>query len=184
MKICEECSKEFEAVQKVRRYCSRSCSATANNRGRRRHGEQPRECIRCTGPVVSKIKGEYCTTACRQAHEIELWIDGKLDGCWKYSHAGYVRRYLEDRSGGVCEMPDCDEQRVRADGSSILQVDHIDGNWRNNTVANVRLICPSCHALTETWGAANMGKGRTWKSQYNQFSPLPTGSGAEASIPR
>jgi hypothetical protein len=27
-----------------------------------------------------------------------------------------------------------------------LQVDHIDGNWRNNTASNLQFLCPNCHS--------------------------------------
>lgn len=36
-----------------------------------------------------------------------------------------------------------------------LEVDHIDGDWRNNRIDNLRLLCPNCHAITSTWCRGN-----------------------------
>jgi predicted RNA-binding Zn-ribbon protein involved in translation (DUF1610 family) len=37
-------------------------------------------------------------------------------------------------------------------GRSItLQIDHVNGDWRDNRRENLRYLCPNCHALTETW---------------------------------
>lgn len=37
-------------------------------------------------------------------------------------------------------------------GASLpLEVDHIDGDWRNNTVENLRLLCPNCHSTTDNY---------------------------------
>lgn len=33
----------------------------------------------------------------------------------------------------------------------VLQLDHIDGNSRNNLKENLRLLCPNCHSQTHTY---------------------------------
>ncbi|MFE3381158.1 HNH endonuclease signature motif containing protein [Streptomyces anulatus] len=38
-----------------------------------------------------------------------------------------------------------------------LEVDHIDGNWRNNQPQNLRLLCPNCHSTTDTYRGRGKG---------------------------
>lgn len=167
--ICGYCNNEFEvnSATKRKRFCNHSCSAIYNNRSR----AKPKQiCKLCGNEYPARNIGDYCSTSCRKKHKTELWLSGEIDGCWKYTHADYVRDYLEQRSNNSCEQ--CGYSKTREDESSILQVEHKDGNWRNNQVENLELLCPNCHCLTETWGAGNMGNGRTWKKKYNQFSKL------------
>lgn len=39
-----------------------------------------------------------------------------------------------------------------------LELDHIDGNSDNNTLSNLRLLCPNCHALTPTYRGKNQAR--------------------------
>lgn len=41
-----------------------------------------------------------------------------------------------------------------------LEVDHIDGNWRNNRIENLQLLCPNCHSTTDTY----RGRGKRYAS--------------------
>jgi hypothetical protein len=42
-----------------------------------------------------------------------------------------------------------------------LVLDHIDGNSDNNSIENLRLLCPNCHFLTPTFAGKNKGKKKT-----------------------
>ena len=36
-----------------------------------------------------------------------------------------------------------------------IELDHIDGNRHNNTIENLRILCPNCHAQTSTYRGRN-----------------------------
>lgn len=36
-----------------------------------------------------------------------------------------------------------------------LELDHIDGNCYNHRIENLRIVCPNCHAQTETYRGKN-----------------------------
>lgn len=47
----------------------------------------------------------------------------------------------------------------------VLEIDHIDGNFQNNALNNLRLLCPNCHSQTETYKGKNKGNGRYKRRQ-------------------
>ena len=49
-----------------------------------------------------------------------------------------------------------------------LEIEHIDGNYKNNNEENLILLCPNCHSLTSTYKGANLNNGRKSRSKYNK----------------
>lgn len=45
----------------------------------------------------------------------------------------------------------------------MVEVEHIDGDWENNSLTNLTLLCPNCHALTPTFRGLNRGRGRSYR---------------------
>lgn len=43
--------------------------------------------------------------------------------------------------------------------SIVLDLDHIDGNNRNNQLKNLRFLCPNCHSQTDTYKGRNINNG-------------------------
>ena len=67
--------------------------------------------------------------------------------------------YLEDKCS------ECGWNKKRANAKyTPCELDHIDGNPHNHEFKNLRLLCPNCHSLTETYrfrrGKTNESRGR------------------------
>ena len=71
----------------------------------------------------------------------------------------FIRRYLAERFGERCSRCGWADRNVRT-GQVMVEIEHIDGDWRNTNVENLTLLCPNCHALTPTFKALNRGNGR------------------------
>lgn len=41
-----------------------------------------------------------------------------------------------------------------------IQIDHINGDNKDNRLENLRMLCPNCHSQTETFGARNKKRKR------------------------
>ena len=87
-------------------------------------------------------------------------MQGQVSGL---KHGGivsaYVKRYLREKYNNRCQQ--CGWSEINKYSNKVpLEADHIDGNYKNNSIKNLRLLCPNCHSLTPTYKALNKGSGR------------------------
>lgn len=167
IKICEMCDEEFEAERDARKFCSRRCSASYNNIGVRRNGEARKHdsCITCGGSLAgTKSVTKYCSKTCQQRYQYEQyvmrWKQGLEDGISSgKATSKYIHRYIREKYDSACV--ECGWNKTNPTSGKIpVQLEHIDGNWKNNSEDNLTLLCPSCHSLTSTFGNLNRGNGR------------------------
>lgn len=129
-----------------------------------------RFCKNCGGILNSKQK-LYCSTKCQRDLEYKDWIirwkNGEESGiAGKYGISNHLKRYLFEKYNNKCCK--CGWNKINLSTSNCpLEIDHIDGNYKNNIESNLQLLCPNCHSLTSTYKGANIGKGRTNRNKYN-----------------
>lgn len=147
------------------KFCSRSCAAKHNNRHfPKRVKIQQSTCKICGVALTKQSQREFCGNTCagqaKHNKHVEAWLSGETTGLDSgLTATETVRKYLQKTRGNKCES--CGWCQINLHTGRVpLQVDHIDGDWSNNKEGNLRLLCPNCHSLTETYGSGNRGKGR------------------------
>lgn len=53
-----------------------------------------------------------------------------------------------------------------------LEIEHIDGNNKNNNKDNLTVLCPNCHALTDTWRGRNKSSSSIRKYKVDNITLL------------
>jgi len=169
-KVCVCCGISLSYEKRYNKYCSHSCCARRNNKNR----IVIKNCAVC-GNRLGKGERKCCCPRCtnirRQAEFVDLWFKGLHSGGSEYSVYHRVRRWLLETRGEKCEL--CGwNKRNPVTGKVPVQVDHKDGNAKNNRPENLALLCPNCHSLTPTFGGLNRGHGRSWRSYQWKKKPV------------
>jgi predicted nucleic acid-binding Zn ribbon protein len=151
---CLNCEKEFYNKDRDRKFCSRSCSVTFSNKNKKKVKS---DCINC-GKKTNRIGNKYCSNVCQFSYERKKTYEKIENGDITLYEKNY-KNYLIDLHGNKCM--ECGWDKVNpTTGKVPIQLEHMDGNSENNSLDNLKLLCPNCHSLTPTYGALNKGNGR------------------------
>jgi hypothetical protein len=148
MKTCKKCSNEFEPSKGLVSYCSLKC------RNSRERSDDIKKKISDSLLVSQKAK---------EAHENRDWnsISAKYNETIKarllaedFNKLKFERiklrvLYEQDEKCNRCGISEWLGQKI------TLELEHKDGNHFNNDRQNLEILCPNCHALTDTWRGRN-----------------------------
>jgi len=96
-------------------------------------------------------RNKYCGPVCQNKHIFETVKKPMIEkGLLNARHSlALLIKYVSNRDGYKCS--NCGLENWLGKTLS-LDLDHIDGNNKNNKPDNLRLLCPNCHRQTPTWG--------------------------------
>jgi hypothetical protein len=128
-----------------------------------------KKCKHCDGDL-SRGDVLYCSNKCQADYQYKAYIDrwkkGQETGITgKYYTSKHIRRYLFEKYDNKCAKCGWSETN-KFSGKIPLEIEHIDGDYRNCLEENFTLLCPNCHSLTKTYKGANKGKGRANRVKY------------------
>lgn len=183
-KYCVECGKELKTGQK--KFCSKSCAASYNNRQRdksvyekvalkltKKHNQTPNhikadvknKCLFCGQDIADNKK--FCSDTCskkqRHAEAYKDFLTNNAKYCkGNYTPKAFKNDILEEQDT-KCAICGCTPEH---NGKPLVFVlDHIDGDASNNKRENLRMVCPNCDSQLDTFKSKNKHSTRRnyWK---------------------
>lgn len=161
--ICGNCKKQFKELKSSgRKYCSIEYAYKINFTNLVDKEIIYHECKECK--IQIPCYKVFCSSICLQKQKIND-RNTKIENGLIHSST-HLKKYLIMKNGYECEI--C-KNNIWNSVKIPLVLDHINGNPYDNFPINLRLICPNCDALTDTYKGKNKGNGRhERRKRYNE----------------
>ena len=154
--ICEMCFNYHDASYGSGRFCSAKCARGFSSKEKRQE-INTKVSKTMTGKPHPHV---YChkniqDVKSKASESIKKWHDAKL-AYVDFSKAARMtrKRMLLKEQDNKCAI--CKRSFVWLGAPLMSMQDHIDGNRKNNSRENARLVCPNCHSQTNTFGVRNV----------------------------
>lgn len=92
----------------------------------------------------SWMRGQSKPIARRRVELGLVLVKGSLIGSGHLRHK-LVKAGLKQERCEACGLAEWQGERLS------LELDHINGDHTDNRLENLRILCPNCHSITETW---------------------------------
>lgn len=164
-RYCPECEGAISYKRRTNKFCSASCGAKYSNRLKKK----TKLCRQCDKKIPTE--STYCSQKCHtdfvKFEKIGKWLAGEIDVSTVLGCSRTIRNYLLEQCNNKC--PKCGWGEVHpVTGNVPLEVNHIDGDSKNNRPENLEVLCPNCHSLTPNFRALNKKSSRTHRSLRSQ----------------
>lgn len=169
MRDCKKCGKEFIPQKGLLNYCSLKCRNSRTwSEGDKKKKSLSAKSSKKVKEVLKKLKTKEViakvTETKRKKYEQEL-----LSYDFKTLSFERLKKRVAIEQEGKCNK--C--QNSEWMGQKItLELEHKDGNNKNNSRENLESLCPNCHSLTETWRGRNKKTKRLKISDENLLQAI------------
>lgn len=160
---CKYCN-ENEAIKYSKysngEFCSKKCAKGYSTKNKRKEiNEKVSEKLKGTVVTATRIKNPWTDEQLDTwKQKIQETYNNKiLDADFNSLSFGRLRKRVILEQKSKCNNCGLDEWL----GEPLtLELEHKDGNNKNNKRENLEAICPNCHSLTKTWRGRNKNSKR------------------------
>lgn len=153
--MCKQCGAETTNPK----FCQLACSVTYNN-SRRKSKKSDLICKNCKISLRGICGSKYCSQKCHKRYNKSKTYEKLEKGQPVNSKA--AKSALIWKHGNRCM--ECGWDKINQHTGNVpIELEHVDGNYKNNKLENLKLLCPNCHSLTPTYKGANKGSGREYR---------------------
>lgn len=160
-KFCCYCQEKISYEKRRNKFCNSSCSAKFTNPLSKLKKRGIFICKECNVEIQrtrENKNNKYCSFICSANHKKKLTFEKLLSlGYDTNPTCSNAKRYLIHLFGNVCTI--CKGTEWFGNPMPLV-IDHINGNPNDNSLDNLRIICPNCDKYTPFFGSKNRGNGR------------------------
>jgi hypothetical protein len=174
---CEKCNKEHDGSYGSGRFCNSVCARSFSTANVDKKKTKEIDCGKCGRPIVVNIRAPYFTkcSICNpplarktpqqrvRSTKVQKWKRKKGQSRKEFilslSYEELTFETLRERilieQNNKCSK--CNNDSWMGE-PLVLELEHKDGNNKNDSRSNIEMLCPNCHSLTKTWRGRNKSK--------------------------